>query len=59
MRQETIVKIVREQQSRESVWWHHGLLDMGGRPLLYSPAFYPFYMDLMSQRPEAEFTCGG
>ena len=45
-------------RSRESSV-HHGLLDMSGRPLLYSPAFYRFDMDLMSQRPEAEFTCGG
>ena len=28
---------------------------MSGRPLLYSPAFCRFDMDLMSQRPEAEF----
>jgi hypothetical protein len=35
------------------------LLDMSGRPLLYSPAFCRFDMDLMSQRPEAEFMCGG
>ncbi len=54
-----MVRIVKEQRSREGVWWHHGLLDMTRRPLLYSPAFYRFYMDLMSQRPEAEFRCGG
>jgi len=35
------------------------LLDMSRSPLLYSPAFYPFYMDLMSQPAQAEFTCGG
>jgi hypothetical protein len=48
MRPGTIAKIVREHRSREGVWWQYGLLDMGGRPLLYSPAFYRFYMDLMS-----------
>ena len=38
---------------------HPGLLDMSGGPLLYSPAFYRFYLYFMSQRLQAEFTCGG
>ncbi len=36
-----------------------GLLDMSGRPLLYSPAFCRFDMNLMSQRSDTKFTCGG
>jgi hypothetical protein len=31
----------------ETFWSHTGLLDMSGRPLLYSPAFCRFDMDLM------------
>jgi len=36
-----------------------GLLDMSGRPLLYSPAFCRFTADHIRQQPEVEFTCGG
>ena len=38
--------IGNEQLSRGGVKSHRGLLDMSGKPLLYSPAFYRFDMDL-------------
>jgi hypothetical protein len=50
---------VKELRSRKPFRESPGLLDMRGRPLLYSPAFCRFDIDLMSQRPDAEFTCSG
>ena len=51
--------IENEQLSRGVVESHCGLLDMSGRPLLYSPAFCRFDMDLMSSGQEVGFMYGG
>ena len=48
-----------EQLSSYDVKSHCGLLYMSGRPLLYSPAFCRFDMDLMSSGQEVGFMYGG
>lgn len=48
-----------ESQIGEVLLQHPGLLDISGRPLLYSPAFCRVAMDFISQRPDDEFMCGG